>query len=128
MGTFDFGGSDPFNKEVLGVGGSSKVLQQRIKSARFEGRLNIAALDLKNIPPEVYKMYESTEDDLSSPVDNDGPKWYESVDLVRFVAADNEIEEVGDELATEFGGLTQIDVRGCRPPAGSSFVLVLVLD
>jgi hypothetical protein len=118
--------SDPFSQDIFGEGGSTKVLKQRVKSARVEGRLNISNLQLKEIPQEVWKMYESSEEDLTN--DDDGPKWYESVDLVRFVGADNEIGgTLSEELATQFGGLATIDVRGDRPPTGTSFVLVLVL-
>lgn len=57
-------------------------------------------------------MYETSAADLEAADAEDGPKWYESVDLVRFVGADNEIEEIGQELMEQFGGLTSIDVRG----------------
>jgi hypothetical protein len=36
--------------------------------------------------------------------------WYEQMDLVRLVAADNFIEKI-DERISEFGALTFIDVR-----------------
>ena len=62
------------------------TLQQRIGAARTEGRLNIAALGLKNFPKEVQKMYDAKEG-----------TWYESVDLVRINAADNEIEELPED-------------------------------
>jgi hypothetical protein len=111
---FDFGTADPFGQAILGEGGSTKVLTQRIKSARVEGRLNISNLQLKEIPAEVYKMYETTEDDLDA-ADDDGPKWYESVDLAKLIGADNEISEIGEELATQFGALSVIDVGRLAP-------------
>jgi hypothetical protein len=106
---FDFGTADPFSQAILGEGGSTMVLKQRIKSARVEGRLNISNLQLKEIPAEVYKMYETTEDDMPA-ADDDGPKWYESVDLAKLIGADNEISEISEELATQFGALSVIDV------------------
>jgi len=106
---FDFGTADPFNQSIFGEGGSTKVLLQRIKSARVEGRLNISNMQLKEIPAEVYKMYETTEDDLTA-TDEDGPKWYESVDLAKLIGADNEIAEISEELAMQFAGLSVIDV------------------
>lgn len=112
---FNFSTDDPFNQAILGEGGSKKVLKQRIKSARVEGRLNISNLQLKEIPDDVYKMYDTSAEDLEAADTGDGPKWYESVDLVRFVGADNEIEEIGDEMVKQFGGLSSIDVRG-KPP------------
>lgn len=106
---FDFGTNDPFNQAILGEGGSAQVLQQRIKSARVEGRLNISNLQLKEIPAAVYRMYETAEEDLAA-ADDSGPKWYESVDLAKLIGADNEIAEVGDELAQQFTALSAIDV------------------
>jgi len=108
---FDFGTDDPFNQSIIGEGGSVKVLQQRIKSARVEGRLNISNLQLKEIPEAVYKMYETTEEELAATDDDNGPKWYESVDLAKLIGADNEIGEFGEKLAQQFGGLSFIDVR-----------------
>ena len=96
---------------MLGEGGRAKVLQQRIKSARVEGRLNISNLQLKEIPTAVYKMYETTEEDLTA-ADDSGPKWYENVDLAKLIGADNEIAEVGNELARQFAALSVIDVCG----------------
>lgn len=100
-----FDTADPFN---IGAGGTTE-LQRKIKTARSEGRLNIAMMDLKEIPKQVYEMYDMKGDDMVG--GDDGPKWYENVDLVRLIAADNDIQEVGEELAQVFGGLTAIDVR-----------------
>lgn len=108
---FNFSTEDPFNQTILGEGGSTKVLKQRIKTARVEGRLNISNLQLKEIPDGVYKMYDTTPEELEAADTGDGPKWYESVDLVRFVGADNEIEEIGEDMVKQFGGLSNIDVR-----------------
>lgn len=93
----------------------------------MEGRLNISNLQLKEIPADVYKMYETTPEELDATDNGDGPKWYESVDLVRFVGADNEIEEIGEDMVKQFGGLSSIDVRRKDPSARTSFPLVLVL-
>lgn len=128
---FDFGVyHDPFNLK-RGESSAKKVLQQRISAARTTGRLNIAALDLKEIPVDVTKMY-----DLGSIGADDG-SWAESVDLTRFVAADNELEKLDDKLfpnsSTEdlgdeeaeqgniFGGLETLDLHGnllVEVPAG----------
>ncbi|KAH0615110.1 uncharacterized protein H6S33_000746 [Morchella sextelata] len=108
---FNFSTDDPFNQAIFGEGSSQRVMKQRIRTARVEGRLNISNLQLKEIPVEVYKMYETSVADLEAADAGDGPKWYESVDLVRFVGADNEIEEIGQELVEQFGGLTSIDMH-----------------
>ena len=113
---------DPFNLR-RGEQAGTKVLQQRVSAARTSGRLNIAALNLKEIPPEVLKMY-----DLESIGTNDG-SWAESVDLTRLVAADNELERLDDDHFPDtsfdsfqdddsqgsiFAGLESIDLHGNR--------------
>lgn len=120
---FDFGvaHTDPFNLRK-GENPGKKVLQQRVATARTTGRLNIAALNLKEIPVEVMKMY-----DLSSIGANDG-SWAESVDLTRFIGADNEFETLDDFIFPDrrpgyvddddegsgniFGGLETMDLHG----------------
>ncbi|KAI2466287.1 hypothetical protein F4781DRAFT_357475 [Annulohypoxylon bovei var. microspora] len=119
--TFDFGLSDdPFGQRKF-ESANRKVMQSRIDTARTTGRLNIAAMGLKQIPAEVLKMY-----DLES-VDGAGSTWAESVDLTRFVAADNELETIDDavfpdsdptDFADEeecegriFGGLESLDLH-----------------
>jgi hypothetical protein len=120
---FDFGvkHSDPFNLKK-GENPSKRVLNQRVAAARTTGKLNIAALGLKEMPLEVMKMYE-----LESIGAYDG-NWAESVDLTRFVGADNEFETLDDFIFPDsspeslqeddegtgniFGGLETLDLHG----------------
>lgn len=106
------------------MGGSNKVLlRKRVTSARADGRLNIAAMGLKDMPSEVLNMYNS---DMVDPSDG---AWYESVDLVRLAAADNEFEMLSEEQFPDvvagpdsamdddfqgmlFAGLDTIDLHG----------------
>jgi hypothetical protein len=121
--TFDFGlSTDPFNQN-RDANSTAKVLQGKIASARTSGRLNIAGMGLKEIPGEVLRMY-----DLES-LGTHGGSWAETVDLSRFVAADNELEmldesifpdrdpqdifDVDDESSGNiFGGLETLDLHG----------------
>ncbi|KAI3330142.1 hypothetical protein F4824DRAFT_479590 [Ustulina deusta] len=108
--TFDFGLSDdPFGQSKF-EDSNRKVMQSRIDTARVTGRLNIAAMGLKDVPDEVLKMY-----DLESIGHADG-SWAESVDLTRFVAADNELETIDDALFPDVdpNGFTseEVDDRG----------------
>ena len=118
--TFDFG-LNPFGPPK-DDNSKAKVIQGRLASARTSGRLNIAAMALREIPAEVMNMYN-----LESVGGQDGA-WAESVDLSRFVAADNELEMIDDsifpdcspeELAEDddaqgniFGGLETLDLHG----------------
>ncbi|MCJ1430960.1 hypothetical protein MMC27_000310 [Xylographa pallens] len=99
---------------------TTNVLRKRIDVAKTEGKLNIAALGLTEIPREVLHMYEQ----------NDGGSvaWYETVDLTRFNAADNEITDLTaaftpailtenddqneDAAGGVFAGLEFIDLHG----------------
>ncbi|KAK3375831.1 hypothetical protein B0T24DRAFT_549153 [Lasiosphaeria ovina] len=120
--TFDFGlSSDPFNQRRDDQS-QLKILQGRLESARTSGRLNIAAMGLREIPAEVTNMYN-----LES-IGQPGASWAESVDLTRFVAADNELEMINDSLFPDvdlrdfaddedsqgniFAGLETLDLHG----------------
>lgn len=109
--------------EIYCVASNKDLLRKRIETARLDGRLNIAALDLTEIPSEVVGMY-----DLDS-VGASGGNWYESVDITRLNAADNRIESLGDNIfpdrsvddlrdadeeatGTLFGGLDTLDLHG----------------
>ncbi|KAI0417764.1 hypothetical protein F5X98DRAFT_339487 [Xylaria grammica] len=95
--TFDFGlADDPFGQKKF-EDSNRKVMQSRIDTARVTGRLNIASMGLKGIPDEILKMY-----DLESIGRGDGA-WAESVDLTRFVAADNELEMIDDSIFPDVG-------------------------
>ncbi|KAL8780652.1 MAG: hypothetical protein Q9213_006361 [Squamulea squamosa] len=91
-------------------------LRKPINSARSDGKLNISGMGLKMFPHEVFTMYELD-------ATTDGPTWYESVDLVRLNAADNELEDLGwddlvqsetGELRTmgNFAALQTLDLHG----------------
>ncbi|KAL7938761.1 hypothetical protein V8C35DRAFT_289115 [Trichoderma chlorosporum] len=119
---YDAAFDDPFNLNK-GQDAGEKVLKQRVGAARTSGKLNIAALGLKEIPSEILKMY-----DLETI--GAGGSWAESVELTRVVAADNEIESLDDamfpDLSPEelendeegrgnmFGGLETLDMHGNR--------------
>ena len=107
-------------------GGSNKgLLRKRVASARADGRLNIAAMGLEDMPSEVLNMYNADTIDAG-----DGA-WYESVDLVRLVAADNEFDKLDEDIFPDtvaeansamdddfrcmiFAGLDTLDIHGNR--------------
>jgi Leucine-rich repeat (LRR) protein len=114
---FDFGLDDPFNQ---GPKGSKSLLRKRIDAARVDGRLNIAAMGLKEFPDDVLTMYKYDPDDNSI-------AWGEVVDLTTLIAADNEIKSLpdglcpdvdidsfgdSDEDGAQFGALQTIDLHG----------------
>ncbi|KAK5715023.1 hypothetical protein LTR15_010439 [Elasticomyces elasticus] len=123
--TFDgMGGStDPFN---LAPKDPTHVLRNRIKAAWTDGKLNIAGLALKDVPDEVLGMFDAKAMEAA------GVNWAEVVDLTRLLAADNELEELGDGVfpdrpaetwaeaedgegkGSPFGGLEVMDLHGNR--------------
>jgi len=118
--SFDFGlNDDPFNQQIS-QGGAKGLLRKRIDAARTDGRLNIAAMGFKQVPEEVMNMYDSTETQDGS--------WAETVDLTKFIAADNEFEQLANDVfpdidpreamededakGNQFGGLETLDLHG----------------
>ncbi|KAL5606507.1 hypothetical protein BROUX41_002912 [Berkeleyomyces rouxiae] len=112
---------DPFNQRRT-QGAKNKILLGHLGHARGTGRLNIAGMGLKTIPSEVLRIY-----DLAM-LGDDAGSWGESVDLTRFVAADNELESIGDDIFPDrdpeeytndeedlcniFGSLETLDLHG----------------
>ncbi|KAJ6084281.1 hypothetical protein N7486_011081 [Penicillium sp. IBT 16267x] len=116
-----FGGADledPFNQ--LPKGSNNLALRKRVEGARASGTLNIAAMSLSEIPKEVLTMYEYDPNSTSN--------WFENVDLVKFIAADNELSQIPDavfpdidlgdldpdseERGPQFGGIEALDLHG----------------
>ncbi len=91
---------DPFNQAPPT---SQSLLRKRLDAARTDGRLNIAAMGLQEIPSEVLNMYDPEA--LAS----NGAAWSECVDLVRFVAADNEISAIGEDFFPDVDNETAIE-------------------
>ncbi|KAK4199245.1 hypothetical protein QBC40DRAFT_176710 [Triangularia verruculosa] len=90
--SFDFGlHRDPFNQHRDDKS-QERVLRSRLETARTSGRLNIAAMGLRDIPADVLNMYNLEL------VGQSGGAWAESVDLTRFVAADNELEMISESV------------------------------
>ncbi|KAI9802907.1 MAG: hypothetical protein M1825_002138 [Sarcosagium campestre] len=114
---FDFRPGSPTKEMVEGK--NIGLLRKRVEAARIQGSLNISAMGLKSIPAEVLHMY-----DLES-IDTAKGEWYESVDLVRFIAADNELAEIAADVfpdmnpaqddqgqGNQFGAVELLDLRG----------------
>jgi Leucine-rich repeat (LRR) protein len=110
---------DPFNQ---GPKDDKHIMRNRINNARMDGKLNIAAMGLKTIPPEVLSMYDAAV------LEDSKVNWAEVVDLTKFIAADNEIEDIDvnvfpdksfeefndeeDSQGNQFGGLELLDLHG----------------
>ncbi|KAF2224649.1 hypothetical protein BDZ85DRAFT_195180 [Elsinoe ampelina] len=124
---------DPFNQKLKETGDT--IMKKRIDTARREGKLNISALDLKEMPELVIQMYDSQS------LADSGIAWHETVDLITVNAADNAIscftselfpdvdpEEAvhGDNLkASVFAGVERMDFRGNQLmtlPSGMHFL------
>jgi Leucine-rich repeat (LRR) protein len=107
---------DPFNQ--LPKDPNKGLLRTRLEAGRSSGHLNIAAMSLLALPEEVMTMYDFDPESST--------EWYESVDLVKFIAADNEFVELpepafpdidledpdADERGNQFGGLELLDLHG----------------
>ncbi|KAL3475315.1 hypothetical protein BJX99DRAFT_230043 [Aspergillus californicus] len=109
---------DPFNQQPKDQ--NKGLLRKRLEAGRTSGLLNIAAMSLTTFPDEILTMYDF---DPNATTD-----WYESVDLVKVVAADNEFTQLPDaafpdidpnqidpnaeEAGNQFAGLEVLDLHG----------------
>jgi len=109
----------PFNQTPKD---SKHMLRNRINKARMDGKLNIAGMELREIPSEVMQMYDAAA------MEEGKVNWAEVVDLTRFVAADNELADIGADVfpdlsaeelfqddetqGNQFGGLEMLDLHG----------------
>jgi Leucine-rich repeat (LRR) protein len=115
IASFDFGLDDPFNQRPKG----SSLLRKRVDAARADGRLNLAGMDLKDIPEEVLKMYEYDPEANSA--------WGEVVDLSSMILADNDLHLLPDsmfpdvdyenameseDVVPQFGSIQNLDLHG----------------
>lgn len=102
--------ADEHNGLFGGVAEVKRILHKRIETARTTGKLNISALSLSEFPKEVNEMYNLEK------IDSEHGEWYESVDLVRLIAADNELESLDDwvfpEVSTQAASDTEEDFGG----------------
>ncbi|OJD15798.1 hypothetical protein AJ78_03978 [Emergomyces pasteurianus Ep9510] len=100
--------NDPF-AQLSKIEPNKCVLKDRTAAARTSGHLNIASMGLKEIPDEVLTMY-----DFDPQSEGD---WYESVDLIKFIAADNEFEALSDTIFPDVDLNTlgmDVDTKGCQ--------------
>ena len=112
---FDFGLGDPFNQNT---NGAHSVLRKRVDGARTTGRLNIAGMQLTEMPDEVLRMYDPNDTTVA---------WGEIVDVTTIVAADNELKTLpdsmfpdadvddfidADDAGPQFGGVQSLDFHG----------------
>jgi hypothetical protein len=74
-------------------------------------------MGLKEIPPEVMNMYNFDA--------GNGGNWAECVDLTRFIAADNELESIGDDIFPDVDARAMMDDEESR---GNMFGGVETLD
>jgi Leucine-rich repeat (LRR) protein len=112
---FDFGLGDPFNQKPKG---GHSVMRKRVDGARTTGRLNIAGMQLTEIPDEVLRMYDPNDTTVA---------WGEIVDVTTIIAADNDITMLpdsmfpdvdindltdSDDAGPQFGGVQTLDLHG----------------
>ncbi|ORX99555.1 hypothetical protein BCR34DRAFT_606574 [Clohesyomyces aquaticus] len=106
---FDFGLDDPFNQSLKG---SKSLLRKRIDGARVDGRLNLAAMGLSEIPDDVLDMYKYDPNDNSV-------AWGEVVDLTVIIAADNELQSLPDRMFPDIDMESAFDSDDAGPQFGA---------
>ncbi|KAH6616403.1 hypothetical protein C7974DRAFT_318782 [Boeremia exigua] len=106
IASFDFGLDDPFNQNSKG---GQSVLRKRVDGARTTGRLNIAGMQLTEMPEEVLHMYDPNDATVA---------WGEIVDVTTIVAADNELTTLPDSMFPDVNGDDFIDSDDAGPQFG----------
>ncbi|KAF4217092.1 hypothetical protein CNMCM6805_006432 [Aspergillus fumigatiaffinis] len=106
---------DPFNQKPKDS--NNGLLRKRVEAGRISGHLNIAAMSLTEIPKEVMTMYDF---DPNSTTD-----WYESVDLIKFIAADNEFVELSEAA---FPDVDPFDIDSDKDERGNQFAGLEIMD
>lgn len=97
-------------EDILDMGEESGLLKKRVKAALLSGHLNVAAMDLTSIPSEVVRMYAISKDV--------GVDWSECVDITRFIAADNKLERLDNDIFPDASDAELEDAKdaGCIGP------------
>ena len=76
---------------------AKSLIPRRVESARTDGRLDISGMGLREVPKEVLNMYNFET------IEAHNGSWSESVDLVHFAAASNELEVIDSSIFPDFG-------------------------
>ena len=58
----------------------------------------------------MYSMYDLSTKSVVVDFSSKSSGWFDSVDLLRFNAAGNEIRQIEDRIVTEFGAIKHFDV------------------
>ncbi|KAI4147342.1 MAG: hypothetical protein LQ340_005598 [Diploschistes diacapsis] len=113
--------TDPSSLDLLDSS-QVNILRKRVNNAREDGKLNIAALCLQEIPVEVLKMYDPET------AGDGGPAWYECVDITRLNAADNDLAEIPEEVFPENSSPQKSTFDAEDEPPTAIFAGLEVLD
>ncbi|KAJ4350135.1 uncharacterized protein N0V89_008756 [Didymosphaeria variabile] len=109
IASFDFGLNDPFNQRP---NGGFSLLRKRVDGARANGKLNLAAMELKEIPEEVIKMYEYNPESNAA--------WSEVVDLTSMILADNNLDTLPESMFPDVDYEAVVESEDVVPQFGST--------
>ena len=88
----------------------ASILKKIVLASRQSGRLNLSSQNLKELPNLIFEDEETGVRDIS--FDNSSnSSWWERVDLVRLLAADNQLLLINPRIG-ELGALTVLDLHG----------------
>ncbi|ORX49156.1 L domain-like protein [Hesseltinella vesiculosa] len=89
-------------------------LKSVIQQAKTSGRLALSNRALDKLPDQIITMYHVDPKSVVVDFSSSDHAWYDFVDLTKFVASDNQLEEIDERLGEEFGALTHVDFRNNR--------------
>ncbi|KAJ1959449.1 hypothetical protein IWQ62_004607 [Dispira parvispora] len=96
----------------------NRIHPKLLQAARSSGQLNLANRELTVLPDEVYNLYDMAPEEKQASFSfdssrNDGPRWWESVDLTRLFLGHNLLESLDGRIA-QFPALTTVDLSNNR--------------
>ncbi|KAI9021465.1 hypothetical protein CLU79DRAFT_703168 [Phycomyces nitens] len=86
-------------------------IQTAISQAKRSGKLIISNRGLERIPEEVLTMYHVDPNKIVVDFTSSADAWYDSVELTKFMASDNQLVVLDERVGEEFGALTLLDLR-----------------
>ncbi|KAL0086761.1 hypothetical protein F4703DRAFT_1848485 [Phycomyces blakesleeanus] len=106
-------GADARRDEAFGMDPTrvNTKIQTAIAQAKQSGKLIISNRGLERIPEEVLTMYHVDPNKIVVDFTSSADAWYDSVELTKFMASDNQLVVLDERVGEEFGALTLLDLR-----------------
>ncbi|KAG2187255.1 hypothetical protein INT44_004940 [Umbelopsis vinacea] len=93
---------------------STSKIETLIKQAKSSGKLNISNRNLNEIPDAVWNMYHVDPNAITIDLSGGSDAWSDLEELNRFIAADNQLNNISERIGEEFLALRHVDLHNNR--------------